>query len=286
MALYKIVEEEATLHLSKGNNKIGKGVWSFSTLPGNKDHLIYIGKGGEKRLLTDIPGTCSKYCDGCAHDGACYAWRDAKLHHNVVIKAWGDNTLLLRNGRPWDELETFIAKKNRRAKKILDQSVRNIAEAREKAVIKIFRIHVSGEIENIDELRHWDAIASAHPETTFAMYTKNFDALGAYLDEKKGVSPENLIINASEWHGVAANFINKYSAKYPGAFNVFEYDDHNKKDCDLPVEEKVRLETLPHCAAVGRDGKHQKFPNGDPITCDKCMHCYRKHGNRIAVWSH
>ena len=50
MSLYTIKLEEAKLHISKGNSKIGKGIWSFSTLPGNSEHLIYI---NGKILLTD-----------------------------------------------------------------------------------------------------------------------------------------------------------------------------------------------------------------------------------------
>lgn len=98
--LYKIDATKAMLHLSKGNSKLGKGIWGFSTLPGNKDHLLFIRDKESKEaiLLTDIPGTCSKYCENCAKDGACYAWRDAKLHHNVTIKAWTENTILLRQG--------------------------------------------------------------------------------------------------------------------------------------------------------------------------------------------
>ena len=50
MAKYQI--KKARLHISKGNTKIGKGIYSFSTLPGNKKHMIYA--NGE--LLTDVPG--------------------------------------------------------------------------------------------------------------------------------------------------------------------------------------------------------------------------------------
>ena len=76
MALYNIKLADAKLHITKGNSKIGKTIYSFSTLPGNKEHLIYA-KG---ILLTDVPGTCSQLCEGCF--GACYAVNSARLHHN------------------------------------------------------------------------------------------------------------------------------------------------------------------------------------------------------------
>ena len=105
MAKYQI--NKVRLHISKGNTKIGKGIYSFSTLPGNKKHMIYA--NGE--LLTDVPGTCTKHCEGCAN--ACYAFKSAKHHHKAVIPAWAENTLLLRSGKLKDELDKYITKKNK-----------------------------------------------------------------------------------------------------------------------------------------------------------------------------
>ena len=152
--LYAIREDQATLHISKGNSKIGKGIWSFSTLPGDAEHLLTTSNHG---LLTDIPGTCSKHCDGCFGHG-CYAVRDAKLHHNATIPAWGENTLLLRSGRLWDEVDLFLKLKNGKAIKLLSRYWREacgfrpalpdlddiLASARGLATVKYFRIHVSG----------------------------------------------------------------------------------------------------------------------------------------------
>ena len=90
---YIINHKNAKLHVSKGNSKIGKGVYNFSTLPGNEKNLLKLKTG---TLLTDIPGTCSKHCSTCFSDG-CYAVKSACLHSNVVIKAWAENTLLLRS---------------------------------------------------------------------------------------------------------------------------------------------------------------------------------------------
>ena len=286
---YGLDADKAKLHLSKGNAKIGKGIWSFSTLPGNADHMIRLKDG---TLLTDVPGTCSKYCDGCARDGACYAWRDAKLHSNATIPAWGENTLLLRSGKLWDELETFLTLKNGKARKYLstvlkcgldpNEALRN---AHELAVVKTFRIHVSGELEDVHQLRRWNLLALAHPEINFGIYTKNFDALAEFLDAgSAGCQPApNLCVNVSEWHGVAKEFLEGHAwAK----LNVFEYDDSLQRGCGLDDAEKERLAKLPHCPAVGKDGKHRATPAGDPITCDMCGRCYRKTGERTAVYAH
>ena len=276
MAKYEIDAEAARLHISKGNSKIGDGIYSFSTLPGNADHMLYLRDG---TLLTDIPGTCSKYCDGCAKDGACYAWRDAKLHHNATIPAWAENTVLLRSGRLWNQIGIFLSLKNGKAQKYLADAKdvgmdprAAAAFAHGIATVKTFRIHVSGELENAAQLREWNKVALAHPETQFGIYTKNYDALAEFLDAGCDFAP-NFVVNVSEWHGVAKPFLEKYSwAK----LNVFVYDDHTEPD----------VAALPHCPAVTREGHHAKLPDGSDMTCDRCGRCYRKTGDRTAVHAH
>ena len=283
---YHVDQAKAHLHLSRGNSKIGKGIWSFSTLPGNAEHMLYLKDG---TLLTDVPGTCSKYCDGCAKDGACYAWRDAKLHHNATIPAWAENTILLRSGRLWDELETFLTLKNGRAGKILREAHESgadpeaaLAAARGVATIQTFRIHVSGELEDASQLRRWNLLALAHPEIRFGIYTKNYDALAEFLDAGSDFA-DNLTVNVSEWHGVAKPFLAKYAW---ARLNVFEYDDSLRAGGGMDDADKGRLAKLPHCPAVTPEGHHAKLPDGSEMTCDRCGRCYRKTGQRTAVYAH
>lgn len=302
--IYNIELANAKLHISKGNTKLGKGIYSFSTLPGNNKHLLYITKNNKQMLLTDIPGTCSKHCEGC-FDGGCYAVRDSKLHHNVVINAWGENTLLLRSGRVWSMLEEFFDYKNRKALAYMakwkeDQAagkpvmpwedvIKYLRDEKNKlAGIKLFRINVSGEIEGISDLLGWASIARKHPEVQFGIYTKNYEALGEYLDNHYLTHPENFTLNVSAWHGVESEFVKKYRPKYPKAFNIFEYDDHNKKNCALSKEDQDRLDKMAHCPAVNREGHHTVNAEGKTITCDICGRCYGLRGLGIdtAVWSH
>lgn len=268
MAKYQINESTAKLHVTKGNSKIGKTIYSFSTLPGNHAHMLYA-KG---ELLTDVPGTCTDLCEGCF--GACYAVNSAKLHHNAVIQAWAENTILLRN-KPdvlFDQINALINEKN---KKFYD--TRNPKDLR----ITTWRWNVSGEIQHVSELALMNALAKKHPEVQFSIYTKNFVALGKLLDTIGNTEP-NFVINVSQWHHVADWFIEKY----PGRCNVFEYDDSNLKHHDLSDADVARLSKIAHCPAVTKEGHHAKTPNGEDITCDKCKRCYRKTGQTTAVYSH
>lgn len=272
--LYKVTEETATLHVSQGNSKVGKEIYTFSTLPGNLEHMLVIkGKdGAEDTLLSDVPGTCSKYCDAC-FNGGCYAVNSARLHHNAVIQAWAENTLLLRSGRVWAMIDDFITKKNAKETKV-----------------KIWRINVSGELESVNDIRHWDELAMKHPEVRFSVYTKNYDAVDEYMTELtragKVETAPNFIINISQWHHCADAFL----AKYPkNSFNVFTYDDSNRKSgagADLSDADRAALGKLVHCPAVTKSGKHAKKPDGTEITCSECQRCYRKTGAETAVYAH
>ena len=262
MSIYTIDKENAQLHITKGNTKLGKGIYTFSTLPGNKDHMPTIeGKGH----VVDIPGTCSKFCDNCAKTGACYAWRSLLLHHNVNAKAWGENTVLLDQGKLWHLVDEYITKMN----------------SGKTQKIYTFRINVSGEVRDVYDLEYWNFIAKKHPEVTFGIYTKNYTALEEFL-QRNGESADNFVINVSEWHDVAKEFLKKH----PGKYNVFEYDDSNLKHCELSEDEKARLAATPHCPAVDAHGHHAKDANGNDITCDMCKRCYRKTGKTTAVYAH
>ena len=268
MAMYVLKIEDAVLHITKGNSKIGKTIHSFSTLPGNKEHLIF----ARGILLTDVPGTCTNLCEGCF--SACYAVNSARLHHNVNIKAWGDNTLLLRN-KP-DELfaaiDEYISKKNAKYYKTHDET---------KLGVTTWRWNVSGEIKNVEELEKMNELARKHPEVRFGIYTKNFEALVAFFNKHDDTEP-NFAVNVSQWHHVADDIMKKFEGKV----NVFEYDDSNLKHNDLSEEDIIRLSKITHCPAVTKNGKHAKLPNGESITCDRCKRCYTKTGKLTAVYAH
>lgn len=268
MPKYSITLENAKLHISKGNSKIGKTIYNFSTLPGNQHYMLYV-KG---ELLTDVPGTCTNLCAGCF--GACYAVNSVKLHHNCTVRAWAENTLLLRN-KPkelFNEIDALITKKNAKYSKTQNLDDRGVTT---------WRWNVSGEIQNVSELKLMNWLAKRHSEVQFGIYTKNFLALELLLKEIGDTEP-NFCVNVSQWHHVADWFLKKY----PGKVNVFEYDDSNLKHHDLSEEDVRRLSEIKHCPAVTKQGHHAKDANGEDITCDKCKRCYTKRGWTTAVYSH
>ncbi len=266
---YTLNLENPRVSLSLGNNKIGM-IMNFSTLPGNQKHMLTAGG----QLLTNVHGTCCGNCAACFN--SCYAVNSAKLHHNVIIDAWGKNTLMLRQ-MP-DELFKQIDEEIHRVNKKFYKT-HNPADVK----FKTFRINVSGELESLEQLERWNNLAKKHPEMNFGVYSKNEPVILAFF-EKHGQTADNFTLNISQWHGVMDKTIAKL--KSMGAVvNVFEYDDSNRKWCTLDKAEQERLASEAHCPAVSHEGHHAKV-NGVDITCDMCGRCYRKTGKTTAVYDH
>jgi len=268
---YKIeVTKDTKISLSFGNSKIGMMI-NWSTLPGDDKHLLKA--NGE--LLTDVPGTCCGKCDACFN--SCYAVNSARLHHNACIPSWAKNTLMLRQYP--DETFAQIDAEIRRVNKAYYKSG-NLKDLKYKFV----RVNVAGEIESLDELERWNALAQKHPELQFGLYSKNEKILIEFF-KRHGQTADNFTINVSQWHGTQNTTIAEL-AKIGAKFNVFEYDDSNRTWCTLNDQEKARLASCSHCLAVTKAGKHAAKADGSPILCTDCGRCYRKTGATTAVYDH
>ena len=178
------------ISLAKGNSKLGKGVYAFNLLPGDKPLSTK-----DKGQLTNVPGTCSGCCDGC--EKFCYAISDTRRYHNTCIPSLAKNTLIVRNSLT----DTFNQLKNQLTKK--------------KA--KVLRFHSSGEIISYDYLLKMVELAKELPDVQFYFYTKRFGFVEKYLSENKEF-PRNLVCNISEWNGNTKGF------ELPN-MNKFVYDD-------------------------------------------------------------
>jgi hypothetical protein len=182
--------EEMVVSLVKGNSKLGKKVFAFNLMPGDKPISTK-----DKGQLTNVWGTCSGCCDGCQN--YCYAVRDTRRHHNAVIPSVGKNTVIMRHD--------------------MDKGFKQIKEALIKNKAKVLRLHSSGEIMNYDYLLHMVKLAVDMPDVLFYFYTKRFAFMEQYLKEC-GALPENLVCNISEWKGNTEGY-------QLGGLNKFVYDD-------------------------------------------------------------
>lgn len=130
--------------LVNGNEKLGKGVYTFSTLPTNQIfHVVING------MSFDVKGTCPCSCVGC------YA---TKGFYNMpsTLKANAIKTILARD--------------------YLDFVIRAILAQIEAENIEFLRIHASGDFFSTEYIEAWKHIAKVASTTIFWTYTKNKEA--------------------------------------------------------------------------------------------------------------
>ena len=220
--LYEInYDKTMRISLVKGNNKLGKGVYAFNTLPGDKPLSTK-----DKGQLTNVYGTCGGCCDGC--EKFCYAVNDARRFHNTVIPSIGKNTVIMRHN--------------------IEDGFKQLKEEIVDKKVKILRWHSSGEIMSYDYLLKMVEIAKEFPDVKCYVYTKRFAWVEQYLKEK-GMFPDNFICNISEWNG------NTKGYNLDG-LNRFVYDDGSdesmKKMVHCPAVKKDGTRTNVTCDICGR----------------------------------
>lgn len=210
------LDPETQIHISDGNDKMGKGVYNISLLPGS-GYLRFKGTGKfcKGKLLTNIKGTCGGVCEKCKCMKECYAIKALMHQHNTCTKAWGENTLLAREDRNrfFSELDRFMWLN----------------------LVLVFRWHVSGEIMDEEYFFNMIQLAEKHPETQFYVYTKAYKIVETVGKDMEGFK-ENFHVLVSIWH---KNYSN------PFGLPEFIYDDGTEPE----------LEIVPHCPAVNKDGK-------------------------------
>ena len=207
---------ETRVHITGGNAKIGKGVFNISLLPSDEPLTKKDGT-----VLTNIKGTCGGCCDGCKNN--CYAIKQAVYHHNSVIKAWGENTLLARESMDefFHQLDIFFNEN----------------------IVSVFRWHVGGEFFSKEYMKAVYEFCARHDDVKFYVYTKRFQ----WVEELDSFKPSNLVVNVSIWHNNYNNPLN-----YP----TFIYDDgtdeavSNLPHC--PAVDKDGHETGVTCARCRR----------------------------------
>ena len=154
--------------LVDGNTKIGKTVYHFSTLAGNKEYTANI--NGEK---IQVMGTCSCTCE----NGYC---TKGNYNYQSVIDALAIRTIIAR------EYTDFCL-------------VAIMAQIKADD-IKTVRIHATGDFFSRDYLEMWKKIVKENPGVTFWTYTKEYGA------EKAFDSFENANIVKSNVLDIGYNF--------------------------------------------------------------------------------
>ena len=134
--------------LVDGNEKIGKGIFHFSTLPGTANYECSV-----NGIDFSVKGTCVCDCKGC------YAMT-GNYRYASVQTALGVRTWIARNDLAWIE---------------------NAINAQIKAdSVKFIRIHASGDFFGAEYIEMWKRIAIQNPDITLWTYTKNPAAENAF----------------------------------------------------------------------------------------------------------
>lgn len=158
---------------------------------------------------------------------ACYARKAYDGYsRNAAKPAWDNNWAL------WNESPAFYAA--------------GIHEFLEKKRPARFRWHVSGDIPSDVYFYMMLDIAQAHPQTAFAVYTKNQGVLGGW-SFRKGNVPANLIVMESVWLDAKPEFLD-----HP-AFIVV------RKPQDIPEDALHCSGDCRYCWACYRQGVQQIF---------------------------
>lgn len=138
--------------LINGNAKLGKGVWTFSTLPGTGYYTVPI--TGINDVMT-VKGTCCCDCTGCYAQTGFYKMPS-------VERANAIKTVIARL------YTTFMQ--------------RAIIAQIKAENIRLVRIHAAGDFFSAEYIRAWREIVKKCENTVFWTYTKNSDAETAFDD--------------------------------------------------------------------------------------------------------
>lgn len=136
--------------LINGNEKLGKGVYTFSTLAGSREYTCNI--NGVKWTER---GTCSGNCAGCYAQAGRYVF-ESVVRCNLV--------------------KTYLS---RHYPDFVKSAILAQLEADR---VELCRIHASGEFIDAAYISIWHDIAESAPDTLFWSYTKNPAAENAFSD--------------------------------------------------------------------------------------------------------
>ena len=225
--------------------------------------MLTFNKLAGSTIFKGCPGSCKEHSAGCWNPNnwkksPCYVAKSYTQYKDVVINCHIFNTLGMRNS-------PFAVAV------ILDNKLSRMRS------IKPIRIHSSGELESVQELKAWLWLAKKHPKNKFYIYTKAYDILEEILEKEKKVLPPNFFINISIWHEAGI----KYYLKWKNLTNIraFVYDDGGYDYA------KHGLTVKTYCPAYKKNEKGKVKLSHD-LTCDKCTLCFQPKQKVIGCLSH
>lgn len=174
--------------LINGNAKLGKGVWTFSTLPGTEVYNVRINN-------TDyaVKGTCKCDCAGC------YA-KSGFFRMNSTIKSLAIKTYLVREH--------------------MDFVKRAITAQIKADNIKLNRIHASGDFFSFEYAEMWHDVASDCKECNFWTYTKVKEYETLFDDLENGNIVKSVVPGCGFNFGHAEYIIETYKKLEKAGKNV------------------------------------------------------------------
>ena len=250
------------------NIKLGN-MGSWAMLFGNCDWYI-------PELKTTCKGTCGEHCTGCFNkknpkESACYV---AKSYVKYT-KRNNDNTIgdILKNecsvklGHAYRTLS--MTKFREDLLKSLDKQL-----TRKRNKFEVVRINESGELTCYEDLDFWCKLSKLHPETTFYLYTKNYDVVQKAIDND--IIPDNLFINISIWHESGISSYNNMKEHRQVRSFVFVDNDY-----DIKTYKEKGINITSMCGAYDKNGKMNHA-----VTCDKCKKCFSYNNKCVGCYEH
>lgn len=175
--------------LVNGNDKLGKGVWTFSMLPTNEEFTITINE-----IDYTTCGTCPCKCVGCYACTGCYNFYSTKKSNMI-------KTLLARYE--------------------LDFLKRAIMAQIEADKIQLLRIHASGDFFSPEYINAWREIVKEAGKTVFWTYTKNKEAENSFNDLSNINIVSSIIPGFGFNYGHCEYIINVYKALKEAGKDVY-----------------------------------------------------------------
>jgi len=176
--------------LVNGNEKIGKGCYHFSTLPGTGYYKAELTSGDPM----EIKGTCACDCKGCYAKTGNYRFKN-------TIKSLA--------------IRTFVAR-------MYPDFMRRAILAQIKADnIQLCRIHASGDFFSAEYVQAWKEIVKDCPSTVFWTYTKNKAFENAFDEYENANIVKSLLPGGLLNYGHCGYIISMYQALKESGASVY-----------------------------------------------------------------